>query len=266
MLALYQYFGYDLPLRERFKLIKDAGFDALGVWCDDWLGWTEHREFPRLARELGLEVFDGHAPFIRDYNIVDSIWLDNQDGETTLEIYLRTIAECGEDGVKNLIIHVEHKETPPPNALGIERFKKMAGLAEQKNVCLALENTGKHEYLKYIFDRIDSPAVGFCYDAGHRHAFEPEVDLLSLYGSRLIALHLHDNDGSGDQHLIPFSSTIDWAEQMAAIAATGYSGPTTLECTAGGPGSTNPKGTMSVEEWLHGAHAAAVRLNHLRRN
>ena len=107
MLALYQYFGYDLPLTDRFKMIKAAGFDAVGVWCDDWFGWTEHRDFPSLAREAGLEVFDGHAPFSRDYDIVNSFWLDNQDGQTTYEIYHRTISECAENGVKNLIIHVE---------------------------------------------------------------------------------------------------------------------------------------------------------------
>ena len=265
MVALYQYFGYDIPLNDRFKMIKDAGFDALGVWCDDWLGWTEHREFPRLARDMGLQVFDGHAPFIRDYDIVNSIWLDNQDGETTLEIYMRTIEECGEDGVKNLIIHVDYINAPPPNELGIERFKRMADLAGRKNVCLALENTGKHEYLKYIFDRIASPTVGFCYDAGHRNCDEPEIDLLSLYGDRLIALHLHDNDGSADQHLIPFTAGINWAEQMAAIAATGYTGPTTLECTAGGPGSTVANSPLTAEQWLHEAHVAAVKLEALWR-
>ena len=264
MLALYQYFGYDIPLNDRFKMIKAAGFDAVGVWCDDWLGWTEHRAFPKLARDMGLQVLDGHAPFIRDYNIVDSIWKDNQDGETTLEIYLRTIEECGEDGVKNLIVHVEYKDTPPPNALGIERFKRMTDLAERKNVCLALENTGKHSYLQYIFDRIDSPSVGFCYDAGHRHAFERELDLLSQYGGRLIALHLHDNDGTQDQHLVPFTAGIDWEEQMAAIAATGYRGPTTLECTAGGPGSTVPNSSRTAEQWLQDAYDAAVQLDALR--
>ena len=30
MIALYQYFGFELPIAERFKLIKTAGFDAVG--------------------------------------------------------------------------------------------------------------------------------------------------------------------------------------------------------------------------------------------
>ena len=264
MLALYQYFGYDIPLKDRFKMIKSAGFDAVGVWCDDWFGWSGHREFPRLARDVGLLVFDGHAPFSREYDFVNSIWNDNLDGEMTLEIYLRTIEECGEDSVKNLVVHVVERDVPPPNELGIKRIKRMADLAERKNVRLAFENTFQHTYLGYIFDRVDSPAVGFCYDAGHRHAGAQDVDMLSLYGNRLFALHLHDNDGNHDQHLIPFAAGIDWSQQMSAIAATGYDGPTTLECTAGGPGSTVPNSSRTAEQWLSDAFDAAQRLDKLR--
>ena len=42
---------------------------------------------------------------------------------------------------------------------------------------------------------------------------------------RLIALHLHDNDGAGDQHRIPFTGTIDWDRLAPLIAATGYDKP-----------------------------------------
>ena len=269
MLALYQYFGYDISVPERFKMIKAAGFDALGVWCDDWFGWSDHRSFPKLAREAGLEVIDGHAPFGRDYDIVNSFWLDNRDAETTFDIYLQTIKECAEDGVKNLIMHVEdatgNRILPPPTDLGIDRLKRLLDAAEKGGVCLALENITNHTFLQTIFDRIDSPNLGFCYDAGHKNAMESTVDHLSLFGNRLIALHLHDNNGEHDEHKIPFIGNIDWAQQMSAIAATGYAGPTTLECTAGGPGSKATAGDLSPEEWLAQAFDAGKRLEALRK-
>jgi hypothetical protein len=34
MVALYQYFGFQLPLKERFAMIKAAGFDTVGLWRD----------------------------------------------------------------------------------------------------------------------------------------------------------------------------------------------------------------------------------------
>jgi sugar phosphate isomerase/epimerase len=268
MLGLYQYFSYNLPLKERFAMIRAAGFDTVGLWREEWLGWTGHREYADIARAAGLELCDGHAPFIRDYDIVNSLWLDNQDGETTFDIYKSAIIGCGEDGVKNLVVHLtddfKGRAMPPPNSVGIERIKRLAGAAEKCGVTIALENLTIHGYLSYVFERASSPSLGFCYDAGHRNFAEPGVDLLSLYGDRLVALHLHDNDGSDDQHLIPFEGSIDWQEQMTKIQRTGYAGPTMLECTAGGPGSIEPNDPRTAEEWLSDALSAARRLDAIR--
>jgi len=268
MIALYQYFGYELPIKERFDLIKSAGFDAVGLWCDDWFGWTGHREYPDIARTAGLHVVDGHAPFARDYDFVNALWYDNLDGETTYETYLRTINECSEDGIANLIVHlnVNYGEfiAPPPNELGALRIKRLVEAAEKRNVTIALENIDDHSFLAYVFERINSPNLGFCYDVGHRHCEEPNVDLLALYGDKLVALHLHDNDGSGDQHRLPFEGNIDWQEQMPKIAAAGYNGPITLESTNGAPGSFVQGDRNAIEEWLHKAYSAAKRLDGMR--
>lgn len=264
MVALYQYFGYELPLKERFAMIRAAGFDAVGLWRDDWFGWTGHRDFADLARSAGLAIADGHAPFVRDYDFVNALWLDNLDGEATMETYLRTIDEAALDGVPNLILHIQDYGAPPPNELGLGRIRRLVGTAEDRGVVLALENIYDYKYLTYVFERVVSPNLGFCYDAGHRNCNEPDAGLLSLFGDKLVALHLHDNDGTGDQHRIPFEGGIDWPEQMRRIADTGYTGPTTLECTAGGPGSTTPNNPRSPEEWLRDAFAAAQKLDALR--
>jgi sugar phosphate isomerase/epimerase len=264
MLAIYQYFGYELPIKERFARIKAAGFDAVGLWRDDWFGWSGYREYADLARAAGLQVLDGHAPFARDYDFVNALWLDNLDGETTYETYLRSVEEAASDGVSNLIIHPEDRGAPPPNDLGIGRIRRLVDAAEKRGVTIALENIFDHRCLTYVFERVVSPNLGFCYDAGHRNCNEPDIDLLSLFGNKLAALHLHDNDGTGDQHRMPFTRKIDWKEQMARIAATGYTGPTTLECTAGGPGSTVPDDPRSADEWLRDAFNAAEKLDALR--
>lgn len=259
MYAIYQYFGYDLPLKERFDLIKKTGFDAVGLWRDDWFGWTGHRTYADIARAAGLQVVDGHAPFVRDYDFVDALWQDSLDGETTYEIYLRALTEAAEDGIRNLVIHLEEHGTPP-NETGLRRIRRLADAAERHGVIIALENIHFHSYLTYVFDRIVSPNLGFCYDAGHRNCNEPDVDLLSLFGGKLVALHLHDNDGTGDQHHIPYEGSIDWKTQMSKIASAGYTGAITLECTAGGPGSTIANNPRSAEEWLCDAFAAVKKL------
>lgn len=37
--------------------------------------------------------------------------------------------------------------------------------------------------------------LGFCFDSRHCNVFTPDVDFLSLYGDKLMALHLHENNG-----------------------------------------------------------------------
>ncbi|HBF39639.1 MAG TPA: xylose isomerase, partial [Firmicutes bacterium] len=90
-------------------------------------------------------------------------------------------------------------------------------------------NLRRPEYLDFVFSQIPSGWLGFCYDAGHENCYTQGADLLSRYGSKLMALHLHDNDGSGDQHRIPGDGTIDWQALQAGLKRSGYPGAIALE-------------------------------------
>ena len=48
------------------------------------------------------------------------------------------------------------------------------------------------------------------------------MDELERLKDRLIALHLNDNDGEGDQHRLLFSATVDWLRLAGIIATSGY--------------------------------------------
>ena len=48
-------------------------------------------------------------------------------------------------------------------------------------------------------------------------------------GSLLIATHISDNDGSGDQHLTPGSGSIEWRPIAEALRTIGYAGLFNLE-------------------------------------
>jgi len=52
---------------------------------------------------------------------------------------------------------------------------------------------------------------------------------MGKYGLRLLALHLHDNDGNGGQHLLPFDGTCDWRVIKSEIANVGYTWSIALE-------------------------------------
>jgi sugar phosphate isomerase/epimerase len=260
-LAIYHYFGFDLSMQERFALIKSAGFDAVGLWRGDYFpNQPCHRKDAERARKEGLLVIDGHAPFSREgeFSFSHLLWHDTLDAVEVEKILTDTVIAAGEDGVENLIIHTTNPQTPPPNEIGSERVKRLTETAGKNGVVLALENMRSSLHLSYLFDRIDSPNLKFCYDSGHNNCFEPGVDVLSLFGDRLAALHLHDNNGSGgDQHRIPFHGSIDWFSVINKIAKSGYAGATTLECAFSG-------GQESPEEYLRSAYDAAKRLDQMR--
>lgn len=50
-----------------------------------------------------------------------------------------------------------------------------------------------------------------------------------MYGDKLMALHLHDNDESADQHRMQFDGNINWDAVMKRLTNISYKGLTALE-------------------------------------
>jgi L-ribulose-5-phosphate 3-epimerase len=78
-----------------------------------------------------------------------------------------------------------------------------------------------------------------------------------MYGSRLMALHLHDYYGKA-VHRLPFDGTIDWSTAMKKITETGYSGATAIEAM-----NWDYKDLLA-KEFLHKAFERAKRLETLK--
>lgn len=141
---------------------------------------------------------------------------------------------------------------PPPSPLGIDRLRRVEAAAERRGVVLALENLRHAAHLHAALSALTGPFTRFCYDSGHHFGWGKGEPYLERYGSRLAALHLHDNDGTRDQHLLPFDGAVDWPALMARLAATGYDGALTLEVQAFG----RYERAMSASAFLERAHAA----------
>lgn len=256
MLTIHGFFGYDLPMKEGYRLIRQVGFGGVLIWWGDDFGDADYQTFPDLARSEGLYVENLHAPFAGS----SSIWLDNLDGEAVFDRYMGCIEACHTNSVPTVIMHLMTGTAPPAcGSIGLDRLRRLVEKAEQKGVVIALENLRRADFLQYVFDHINSEHLGFCFDSGHKNCFTPETDVLSHYGSRLAALHLHDNDGSDDQHKLPFDGTVDWRDTMKKIAGTGYTGPTALEV-----GWDYTVKYPNPEDFLKAAYERARRLEDMR--
>jgi len=108
-------------------------------------------------------------------------------------------------------------------------------------VALCLENHYAWEYhdchelfgsadeLVELFERVNSPGLGFCLDYGHSHMTSNTVELLQKVGRRLVYTHLADNMGEHDDHAAFGEGSVPWLEVLSATRDTGFRGPFIVE-------------------------------------
>lgn len=254
MISIYDWFGYDVPIRDRYRLIKEAGFDGVLLWWSDGFErGADYRAGADYARNAGLVIENIHTPIQEQ----DKLSCDNLDGEYLLECYLQCVRDCAEFGIPTMVVHLPDDKYPI-NELGLERIKRIAAKAEEHEVNVALENVRNIQNVMCALDTIDSVRIGFCYDSCHHENYASGNDLLGKYGSRLMALHLHDNGGVMGQHQLPFDGNICWSGVIEKMTETGYNGATALEPMNWGYES------LPIQEFLRKAHEKAKVLENMR--
>ncbi|MCF0111252.1 MAG: sugar phosphate isomerase/epimerase [Erysipelotrichaceae bacterium] len=206
--------------------IAKAGFtDVFVQWYNkEWeVSQKQQLEYARLK---GLHVIFAHL----GYQNINDIWLDTETGEQQVQRYCEDIRICKEEGIDLVVMHLCGRTNPPVyNETGIRHLQKIVDYAESLDVRVAFENTKAKGYQEYVMEHIPNKNAGICFDAGHYHThFKDEYDF-SVFKNRIFAVHLHDNDQSGDQHKIPFDGTMDWAYVCEKLKENGYDGPVTSE-------------------------------------
>lgn len=126
------------------------------------------------------------------------------------------LLSCVDDSALNniptVVIHIaSFIEIPLLTQIGLDRIKRLIYLAENKNVNLAFENLNYMQPLDYVSENIKSNQLGFCYDSGHENCCHPTADCLTRYGDKLFAVHVADNFGNADTHLLPYDGTVIWS-------------------------------------------------------
>lgn len=254
--CIFSWFGYPIEINERFRMIKQAGFDGVLLWWGDENIDTdgEKEKQPELALENGLFIENVHLPF----SGINDLWLDNINGDEYEMRIVSGIKQCTNFKIPTVVMHLTRGYNPPPICkIGLDRIRKMVDIAENLNVNIALENLRKPEYMDYIFKELPSSKLGFCYDSGHNNCFTPQRDFLQQYGDKLFALHLHDNDGIDDLHMIPFDGNINWNKIKDQIDNTYYNGAISLEVEHG---RHEKYKSLSAEEFLRKAFISAMKL------
>jgi len=94
----------------------------------------------------------------------------------------------------------------------------------ETNVCMTASD------LKYILDKVDSPALGGMCDFAVPFVMgEPVMDYFYKLGSRIEHLHIVDNDRVSDSHIVPGEGCMPLKEIIGEIKGYGYGGTATIE-------------------------------------
>ena len=220
--GIFIYFGFEMEMRARIDLIKKAGYDSIMVWAAD----EDIAHTVSYAREHGIYVSNAHLPFKN----INCIWEEGDAGDIMADEFCHLLKVCGELDIPAAVYHVSSSFTPPPyNMKGIDRIRKVVSAAEEYGVDIAFENLRRIDYLQYVYDNVTSERAKFCFDCGHHNYLCPELDLFEMFGDKLVAVHLHDNFGDYDWHMLPFDAKVDYERVAKGLASVGYDGPVSLE-------------------------------------
>ena len=166
-----------------------------------------------------------HAPFL-DLNPGA---LEPYVFEATAIRYRQTLAAADRLGAKLVVFHPGYeywKYGGRPELwleASIEFWPPIVELAEEFGISLAIENIYETEpgTLAQLLDHIDSPLFGHCFDVGHWRLFSDHTldDWFAALAKRTIHLHLHDNNGAGDDHLPIGEGDIDFDHLFKLVDA-----------------------------------------------
>lgn len=266
--------SFGLPLNEQIELFCKIGFDG---FFTDWLSGGGIKECRKLADSLGMIYQSVHAPF----HYAEKMWHKSDEADAAVDDLIACLRDCAEGGVPIAVMHAYIGFGPAsPTPEGLENYGRVVAEAERLGVKIAFENTEGEQFLAALMENFGgSDAVGFCWDSGHEMCYNRSVDLLALYGKKLICTHLHDNLGikdfggkitwRDDLHLLPFDGIADWKEVAARLDREGYCGELTLELTRSSkPGrhENDIYAKMDITDFLAEAYKRACKIAAMRKN
>ena len=214
---------YDLPTNELLRLfspIKEA------------------------SQKHGISIAQGHGPYpLRTQGSEDF-------DDRVLAAIQKILEVCRYLSCPALVLHAER---PWDLERNMKFFRRLIPSAVDTGTKICFENLfiikkestdpycdpiSACRYIDMLNEEAGADVFGFCYDIGHANITGRNLceDICAL-GHRLTALHIHDNDGSNDQHLIPFTqkhpqkrdNRTDWEGLIEGLCHIKYKGTVSFE-------------------------------------
>ena len=244
--------GYEGAIRK----ISAAGFDAFDMSFfpmqyddnDEFLkdGYKKSAmKLRKIADECNVICNQAHAPFPSSFG-------DDEKDEIMFKKIVRSMEIASILGAKIIVVHpkqhLDYSVKGNPEKLkkmNYEFYTRLIPYCEKFNIKVATENMFQHdknrnylvkstcasaaEFKEYV-DMCNSKWIVACVDIGHMALVGQDFDeMFDTLGSRIAALHVHDNNYIKDLHTLPFSGKLDFNTVTAALKRIGYNGVFTFE-------------------------------------
>lgn len=215
------------------KKIGEFGFSHIH-WCHHWntdflYSKWEIEQIRKWLEEYGIQLLDLHGSAGREKDWASSEEYQRLSGVELAQNRIDMAAYLSSDVV---IMHVPGDPKSEPIRKTLDELEPYA---RERNVRIAIEN-GNFEAIGKLLSEYDPEYLGLCYDCGHGNMIPDGLDHLESLKDRLISVHLHDNDGSGDQHNPLFTGTVGWERLAHIMANSGYTKCVSMEVTMGRSG------------------------------
>jgi sugar phosphate isomerase/epimerase len=235
--------------REHLVHIAAHGFDAVELFATrahfDYHDPAAREQLAEWLADTRLELHSVHAPAFEALR--HGKWVGALSNATADDA--RRKAAIGEaEAALALARHVPfqflvtHLGVPVTEAIGPDNrhhaaqrsVEELVALAATVNVRLAIEVipnplSSAAALSSLIEEDLDGMNVGVCLDYGHAHLMGDLGEAIETLSGHLWTTHVHDNGGTRDDHLVPFSGSIDWEAAMMSTQKIGYDGPFMLE-------------------------------------
>lgn len=218
--------------------IKEAGFNLIEIWGNkSHLDFTDPAAIKKIKiplTSLGIKVASYHGPFGEELDLSSQDETIRRKAVKGVTMAMEALEELGG---KMLVVHAssgikEGTERELCLAKAHRSLEELLKIAERKKKTLAVENLlagslgDNSEELWKMVNSFFSPSIGICLDTGHiNNIGEDLIQVARKFQSRLATLHVHDNNGNTDEHLLPGEGNIRWGKFLAALAQGSYDGP-----------------------------------------
>lgn len=234
---------------EAIKRIAEQGYD-----CIDYQGFVDiESDFFKLPEEDFLTAVASHRSLISSHGLeisqAHAPWRTPRDGDPEerkrwILAMKKAIRGTRELGCHRFVVHplmpyMDTAEHPEEVWDMNEKFlAELADYAKDHGVTVCLENMpfplfpiATAEHCVNMVDKLNRENLKICLDTGHAAIFEGSdvARAVRTIGQRLEAVHIHDNMGREDEHLIPGDGIIDWDGLANALKEVSFNKVISLE-------------------------------------